>query len=205
MSSHLCGSHAGVLQHVDWKHNKANSLKHQPPQGPRPGSQCLLPVHGHVLVVLYRTTVTLHGPPPRLLCLRPPLLNLLLSHGALRAQPSRAKMPILDGLRSRVTMRLLVTGLRTFSVATSGVRDIVRINNNCKDALLGRRIAAHADKRSRDAVTRCKGDVQADAKLILHEDGFVPLESVYVHIPIIILLNLTDAPSTATSPTTAPS
>ena len=205
MNSYLCGFHVEVLQHIDRKHNKTNSLKHQPPQGHQSGSQCLLPAHGHVLVVLYRTTATLHGPPPHLQCQKSPLLNLLLSHGAPRAQPSRAMTPIPEGLRNRVTMRLPVTGLRTFSVATSGVRDIVRINNNCTNVLLERCLVPHADKKSRDAVTRCKGDVQADAKLILHEDGFVPLESVYVHIPIIILLNLTDAPSTATSPTTAPS
>lgn len=205
MNSYLCGSNEEILQQIVWKHNTTNSLKHQPPQGPQPGSQCLLPVHGHVLVVLYRTTATLHGPPPRLQCQKSPLLNLLLSHGAPRAQLSQATMPVLDGLRSQVTMRPLVTGLRTFSVATSGVRGIVRINNNCKDALLGRCFVAHADKKSRDAVTRCKGDVQADAKLILQEDGFVPLESVYVQTPTIISLTLTNTPSTATSPTTAPS
>ena len=118
---------------------------------------------------------------------------------------SRVMTPIPEGRRNRVTMRRLVTGLLIFSVATSGVRGIVRINNNCKDALLGRCFVAHADKKSRDAVTRCKGDVQADAKLILQEDGFVPLESVYVQTPTIISLTLTNTPSTATSPTTAPS
>lgn len=67
MDSYLCGFHVEVLQHIDWKHNMTNISKHQPPQGPRPGSQCLLPVHGHVLVVPYRTTATLHGPLPLLL------------------------------------------------------------------------------------------------------------------------------------------
>ena len=92
-------------------------------------------------------------------------------------------MLTLDGRRSRVTMPPLVIGLLTFLVATSGVRDIVRINNNCKDALLKNRLVTYTDKKFRAAVTRCKGEVQADAKLILQEEGFVPLESVYVEAP----------------------
>jgi hypothetical protein len=64
---------------------------------------------------------------------------------------------------------------------------------------------ANADQKSRAAVTRCKGEVQADAKLILQEDGFVPLESVYVLTTATIPLNLTNTFSPVTSPTTTPS
>jgi hypothetical protein len=51
---------------------------------------------------------------------------------------------------------------------------------------------ANADQKSRAAATRCKGEVQADAKLILQEEGFVPLESVYVQPPPSIPFNLTN-------------
>jgi len=96
---------------------------------------------------------------------------------------SQAVAPIPDGLHIRATMRLLITGLRTSSVATSGVRDTVRANNNCRDELLRELRDLYADNERRDTATRCKGDVQADAKLILQEDGFVPLTSMYVQLP----------------------
>lgn len=57
-------------------------------------------------------------------------------------------------------MRHLVTGLLTFSVATSGVPDIARINNNCEDelpqVLLKNMLTASLEKPQHDVKVTCR-------------------------------------------------
>lgn len=108
-----------------------------------------------------------------------------------------------NGIRTQVTMRLLATGLRRSSVTLDGILDIVQANNR-KNKRMQDLMTANADDKPREAMTRCKGDVQADAKLVLQEEGYDLLGSVYVQIPIIVLLTFTNTLSSATSQTTAP-
>jgi hypothetical protein len=65
-------------------------------------------------------------------------------------------------------MRRLVTGLLIFSVATSGVRDIVRINNNCKDASLKECLMQMLTKSLelplRDVKEKCKQTQSSSSK-----------------------------------------
>lgn len=68
------------------------------------------------------------------------------------------------------------TGLPTSSAATSGALVIDQVNN-CT-ANLHQASESIVDMCHRELATRCKGEPQADAKLILDEDGFVPLTSV---------------------------